>query len=73
MVALIIILTGLLYLVKISETLTIPLFLTFLILKLTGVVAWSWFVICVPLIAVPMLFLMQVVIIALITVCAEEM
>lgn len=48
--AFIIIITSLLYLFYIVDTLSIPLFLIFLILKLCGVITWSWLMVCLPLI-----------------------
>lgn len=72
MVALIIILTGFIYLIKTSEALAIPLFLVFLILKLTNVLAWSWVCVCIPLMVFPILFILQFCIIALMTYCAEN-
>ena len=45
--AFIIIITGLLYLFYIVDTLSIPLFL---ILKLCGVITWSWLMVYLPLI-----------------------
>lgn len=50
MVFFIIIITGLLYLFKIIDCLGVPLFLTFLILKLCKVITWSWLMVCLPLI-----------------------
>jgi hypothetical protein len=35
--------------VKVSYNITTPLFLIFLILKLTGVINWSWFWVTSPL------------------------
>lgn len=34
----------------IVDALAIPTFIVFLILKLIGVIAWSWFFVCLPLI-----------------------
>lgn len=36
---------------KIIDALSVPLFIVFLILKLCGVIAWSWVAVCAPLIA----------------------
>ena len=41
--------------VKVSYSLTTPLFLIFLILKLTGVINWSWWWVTSPL-WIPLLF-----------------
>lgn len=35
---------------KIIDALSVPLFIVFLILKLCGVIAWSWVAVCAPLI-----------------------
>lgn len=48
--AFIIFITGLLYLFYIVDTLSIPLFFIFLILKLFNVISWNWVMICLPLI-----------------------
>lgn len=37
-------------LLKIIDAVSIPLFLIFMILKLCGVIAWSWLLVCIPLI-----------------------
>lgn len=50
MVTLLISLTTLLYLLYVADSLSIPLFLIFLILKLCNVIAWSWVLVCLPLI-----------------------
>ena len=45
------------------------LFLVFLVLKLTGVIAWSWWIVCLPLIvygAVLLLCIAIVIIVAII-------
>lgn len=39
-----------LILLKIVDSVSIPLFFIFMILKLCGVIAWSWLLVCVPLI-----------------------
>lgn len=72
MVTLILILTGLLYTIKILEALSIPLFITFLILKLTSVIAWSWWLVCLPVILIPAMFILQGLVIGLMHVCAEN-
>lgn len=35
---------------KLIDVLTVPVFLVFLVLKLCGVIAWSWVWVCFPLI-----------------------
>ena len=50
MIGLIILITGLFYLFIVVDSLGIPLFLIFLILQLCGVIAWSWVMVCLPLI-----------------------
>lgn len=72
MITLILIFTGLLYTIKILEALSIPLFITFLILKLTSVIAWSWWLVCLPAILIPALAILQVLVIGLITICSEN-
>ena len=49
--ALLIILATVLYAVlKVVDALAIPVFIVFLVLKLCGVIAWSWLFVCLPLI-----------------------
>lgn len=72
MIALMIILTGILYLDYVIESLTIPLFLVFLILQLTKVITWSWVCVCLPLIVLPIAIILQFVLIASIAACAEN-
>ena len=45
--------------VKVSYSLTTPLFLVFLILKLTGFINWSWWWVTAPL-WMPLLFVIGV-------------
>jgi hypothetical protein len=40
--------------VKAGLPITFVLFCIFLVLKLTGHIAWSWFLVCLPLFAVPL-------------------
>ena len=35
---------------KLVDVLAVPTFLVFLVLKLCGVIAWSWWLVCTPLI-----------------------
>ena len=72
MVALMIIITGFLYVVKLLEYLTIPLFITFLVLKLISVISWSWWLVCIPLLAIPVLIILDFVLIALMQLCVEN-
>lgn len=48
--AIVLILTLLAIALKIIDALAIPVFLVFLVLKLCGVIAWSWLWVCFPLI-----------------------
>lgn len=50
MITLILILTILIIFSVIVAELSVPTFLVFLVLKLCGVIAWSWFWVCFPLI-----------------------
>lgn len=47
---LITILTIFILAMKLIDMLTVPVFLVFLVLKLCGVIAWSWVWVCFPLI-----------------------
>ena len=72
MIALIIILTGCLYAIKTMEWFVMPLFITFLILKLINVISWSLWLVCLPIIAIPVLIILQFVFVALIQLCTEN-
>lgn len=72
MIALILILTGLLYIFKIIDVLGIPIFIVFLILQLCGVITWAWILIFLPLIIWAATLLLTFVCIALMTYCAEN-
>ena len=48
--ALFTILTIFILAMKLIDTLALPVFLIFLVLKLCGVIAWSWVWVCFPLI-----------------------
>lgn len=50
MITLILVLTVLITITVLVAELAMPTFLVFLILKLCGVIAWSWFWVCFPLI-----------------------
>ena len=50
-------------------------FIIFLILKLTGVVSWSWFIVCLPLIisvGLSVLFILLALIIAIIVAAVKD-
>lgn len=47
---LITILTIFILAMKLIDILTVPVFIVFLVLKLCGVIAWSWVLVCFPLI-----------------------
>jgi len=47
--------------VKVSYSITMPLFLIFLVLKLTGIINWSWLWVTSPL-WLPMLFVIAVLV-----------
>lgn len=49
-----------LYILRIAQILVIPLFITFLILQLTHVIMWSWWLVCLPLILLVPIILIQV-------------
>ena len=53
-----------------SCSLCIILFVVFLILKLTGVIAWSWWLVCLPLIIYAGFIVLAFVIIAIVAVIA---
>lgn len=72
MVALMIIITGFLYAFKLLEYIAIPLFITFLILKLISVISWSWWLVCLPLLAMPVLIILDFVLVALMQLCTEN-
>lgn len=61
MVTLMVILTTLIIFCKVIDALSIPLFLIFLILKLCGVIAWSWVLVCLPLIVFGVFILLTVI------------
>lgn len=46
-----------LYLCYIADAVSVPLFLIFMILKLCGVITWSWVLVFLPLICLPILIL----------------
>lgn len=46
-----------LYLCYIADALSVPLFLIFMTLKLCGVITWSWVLVFLPLICLPILTL----------------
>ena len=48
--AILTILTVIILALKLIDALAIPVFLIFLVLKLCGVIAWSWLWVCFPLI-----------------------
>lgn len=73
MVALLIILTGFLYVIKVAEWFIVPLFITFLVLKVLSVISWSWWLVCLPLIAIPVLIILQYLFVALMHLVAENM
>lgn len=74
MIALLIIIDAvLLHIVRFCEMVTMPLFIVFLVLQLTGVIAWSWVIIFIPLMAVPVLFIFQVILVAIITLWTEQL
>lgn len=50
MIIIIFMLIGLLWLMYTIDALAIPLFIVFLILRLCNVIAWSWVMVCLPLI-----------------------
>jgi hypothetical protein len=71
-IALIIILTGLLYMFYVIDALGIPLFIVFLILQLCGVITWSWVMVCLPLIIWGCAGLLTFITIAVISYISEE-
>ena len=73
MFTLMIIMTGFLYAFKLLEYLAIPLFITFLVLKLISVISWSWWLVCLPLLAIPVLIILDFVLVALMELCVENM
>ena len=50
----------LLYVLRITQILIIPVFITFLVLQLTHVIIWSWWLVCLPLILFIPVILIQV-------------
>ncbi len=55
------ILMGLYVLAMTASELAIPVFLVFLVLKLVNVITWSWLVVCIPVIALPVLIVLAIV------------
>lgn len=45
---LLVLLFALLFVIFVADVFSLPTFLVFLILKLTGKIAWGWFIVCLP-------------------------
>lgn len=53
-----------------SCSLCIILFVVFLVLKLTGVIAWSWWLVCLPLIIYAGFIVLLLIIVAIVAIIA---
>lgn len=60
-------LTFMLIFVKIIDSVCLPVFLIFMTLKLCGIIAWSWVMICLPLICLAGSIILTIIIISILT------